>query len=331
MDRTAILISLGLGILGGCAITYLWWAVRHSKLIHTDSAQLNALRQQVCELESRLHERNEAPSQNGSRLKALVRRNAEIQSRLTERDQRIADLCQELEYREQSIAAAHAEVRAVREAESRDQAQLEAQQATIDVLRERLRKYEAYPEDSKAQLRAREARIEAIQSESAALLEDLPALNDALREREISIEDLTKELARQRKRYTALQSKMIESGKIQAEHPPAQVIRLRECREQRATGGLETSETNPVPDNPNSETDDLKQIHGIGSVLERRLNEMGLHRYDQIAALSDTDITRITAQLNTPPGRIESDNWIAQARILARGTADGGERTDREY
>ena len=73
-------------------------------------------------------------------------------------------------------------------------------------------------------------------------------------------------------------------------------------------------------DAPNGEPDDLKKILGIGPVLEEKLNEMGIYHYSQIAEFSDTDVANINTHLNFP-GRIERDEWIAQAKNLA----DGGE------
>ena len=64
--------------------------------------------------------------------------------------------------------------------------------------------------------------------------------------------------------------------------------------------------------------DDLKQIRGISALIEDRLNMMGYTSYAQIAAWSQADIDRVSQQLDFR-GRIERENWIEQARILARG------------
>jgi len=71
-------------------------------------------------------------------------------------------------------------------------------------------------------------------------------------------------------------------------------------------------------DAPNGDADDLKKILGIGSVLEEKLNEMGIYHYSQIAEFSDTDIANINTHLNFP-GRIERDEWIPQAAELMKG------------
>lgn len=64
--------------------------------------------------------------------------------------------------------------------------------------------------------------------------------------------------------------------------------------------------------------DDLKRIRGIGVLIEKRLNGMGVTRYEQIANWTDGDIDRVS-QILEFKGRIERENWVEQARILASG------------
>jgi predicted flap endonuclease-1-like 5' DNA nuclease len=66
------------------------------------------------------------------------------------------------------------------------------------------------------------------------------------------------------------------------------------------------------------EGDDLKRIRGIGVLIEKRLNGMGISRYDQIANWTSGDIDRISQTLDFK-GRIERENWVEHARILASG------------
>jgi NADH-quinone oxidoreductase subunit E len=62
--------------------------------------------------------------------------------------------------------------------------------------------------------------------------------------------------------------------------------------------------------------DDLKAISGIGPKLEKVLNGLGIFTYAQIAGWGKEDIARVNGQLSFN-GRIERDDWIAQARTLA--------------
>jgi predicted flap endonuclease-1-like 5' DNA nuclease len=75
--------------------------------------------------------------------------------------------------------------------------------------------------------------------------------------------------------------------------------------------------------------DDLKRIRGIGVLIEKKLNSMGVAAYEQIANWTAADIDRVSQSLDFK-GRIERENWIEQARILASGGAtEFSRRVDR--
>jgi len=67
-----------------------------------------------------------------------------------------------------------------------------------------------------------------------------------------------------------------------------------------------------------SEADDLKKISGVGPVIVGKLNNMGITTFDQIAKLKKADIAEIDEKLNFK-GRIERDDWVKQAKELAKG------------
>jgi len=67
-----------------------------------------------------------------------------------------------------------------------------------------------------------------------------------------------------------------------------------------------------------TEADDLKRIRGIGVLIEKKLNSLGVTHYEQVANWTGADIERISNILDFK-GRIERENWIEQARILATG------------
>jgi NADH-quinone oxidoreductase subunit E len=74
----------------------------------------------------------------------------------------------------------------------------------------------------------------------------------------------------------------------------------------------------PLFDRPEGAPDDLKLISGVGPVIERKLNALGITRYDQIARFKKADIARVDEVLNFR-GRIERDDWLKQAKALAKG------------
>ncbi len=73
-------------------------------------------------------------------------------------------------------------------------------------------------------------------------------------------------------------------------------------------------------DAPDGEADDLKKISGVGPVLEEKLNSMGIFHYRQIAAFTPEDIAAVDDALKFK-GRIERDDWLAQAKKLAEEAA----------
>ena len=66
--------------------------------------------------------------------------------------------------------------------------------------------------------------------------------------------------------------------------------------------------------------DRLTLIKGIGPVNEKKLNEHGIFHFDQIAAWKKADIEAVEAYLAFD-GRIAREDWIGQARKLARSAA----------
>ena len=87
----------------------------------------------------------------------------------------------------------------------------------------------------------------------------------------------------------------------------------------------------PVAASPSAPAarDDLKKIKGIGPQNERKLNQLGITRFAQIAAWTAADAGQWGERLAFP-GRIEREDWIAQARALAGGAPAKGKPADDE-
>lgn len=64
--------------------------------------------------------------------------------------------------------------------------------------------------------------------------------------------------------------------------------------------------------------DDLQRISGVGPVIERTLHGLGFFHFDQIAGWTASEVAWVGEHLNFP-GRIEREEWVAQARLLAAG------------
>jgi branched-chain amino acid transport system ATP-binding protein len=66
--------------------------------------------------------------------------------------------------------------------------------------------------------------------------------------------------------------------------------------------------------------DDLKKIKGIGPVNESKLNRKGIKTFAQIAGWKKADIVDVEKYLAFD-GRIAREEWVAQAKVLAREVA----------
>jgi predicted flap endonuclease-1-like 5' DNA nuclease len=65
-----------------------------------------------------------------------------------------------------------------------------------------------------------------------------------------------------------------------------------------------------------AETDRLQAISGIGPVLERVLNDLGIYRFGQLARLTPDNIEWLASRIDWFPQRIQREDWVGQARRL---------------
>jgi len=65
--------------------------------------------------------------------------------------------------------------------------------------------------------------------------------------------------------------------------------------------------------------DDLKLVKGIGRQNEGRLHGLGIWHFEQIAGWTPENVEWVGGYLAFP-GRIEREDWVGQAKLLAAGT-----------
>ena len=90
-----------------------------------------------------------------------------------------------------------------------------------------------------------------------------------------------------------------------------------------ATRTVEPAPTPATEATPASGEDDLTRLKGVGPKLVAALNERGVTRFEQIAAWDEAEIERVDATLGRFQGRIQRDDWVGQARLLAEGDEAG--------
>ncbi|HHM20831.1 MAG TPA: hypothetical protein ENJ20_02300 [Bacteroidetes bacterium] len=71
-----------------------------------------------------------------------------------------------------------------------------------------------------------------------------------------------------------------------------------------------------IPAASEADKDDLTLIRGIGSFLEKKLNNLGIYTFEQISRFDEAMIEKVTAAIEFFPGRIERDDWVGQAKKL---------------
>jgi len=73
---------------------------------------------------------------------------------------------------------------------------------------------------------------------------------------------------------------------------------------------------------PKGQPDDLKLIAGVTEDLEKKLNKIGLIKFEQIANLTDDEIAQVDDALSLG-NQIEKDDWAAKAvALMAETTAE---------
>lgn len=71
--------------------------------------------------------------------------------------------------------------------------------------------------------------------------------------------------------------------------------------------------------------DDLQMLKGVGPKLAQKLNENGIFRFAQLAALSANEVALLDGRMGAFRGRLDRDRIVEQASYLARGDRDGFE------
>ncbi len=62
--------------------------------------------------------------------------------------------------------------------------------------------------------------------------------------------------------------------------------------------------------------DNLKEIEGIGPVLENLCHDLGIFHFDQIAGWGPEEVAWMDSNLKGFRGRVTRDRWVSQARII---------------
>ncbi|WP_298257157.1 NADH-quinone oxidoreductase subunit E [uncultured Litoreibacter sp.] len=67
--------------------------------------------------------------------------------------------------------------------------------------------------------------------------------------------------------------------------------------------------------------DNLKMIKGVGPKLEELLHKLGVFHFDQVASWRKKEVAWVDENLEGFNGRVSRDEWVKQAKVLAKGGA----------
>lgn len=183
-----------------------------------------------------------------------------------------------------------------------------------------------------AHRRLAELELELAENTSRLLELDDPALSsERLAAAEIAIADL--ETAREH--IAKLERELAESDLTEADLLAAHA-RIADLEAELRTSARPRR---PEPDVGAADTpsrlvaeshgDDLTVIKGIGAVIEAQLNDLGIHTWDQLAAMSDERLAEVEDSIDVP-APIDAASWVLQASRFVARYPDSGSRPDRK-
>ena len=71
--------------------------------------------------------------------------------------------------------------------------------------------------------------------------------------------------------------------------------------------------------NPGTQSkDNLKEINGIGQIVEEKLNQIGIYTFLQVSKFGALEYALMDKITESSPGRAESEDWATQAQNLIK-------------
>jgi predicted flap endonuclease-1-like 5' DNA nuclease len=233
----------------------------------------------------------------------------------------------ESRFKEEAVRAAHAE-EAIRMLEGRPAEELEQLRADRDrvqvSLREALERLQGLQTELTNSRERMEALLDTEAGERAMREQRLRQAMDRVAHLEAShraLETLRDGAeARVRSMEDALRDRDAERDDFESrlQAVEAQFYAEQEAHQRTQMRVMELTRQPRVEKARRERRDDLKEIIGVGPVLERLLHRHGVHTFRQVALWTRQDIRRVDAALDEFHGRIRRDHWVQQARTLHR-------------
>lgn len=118
----------------------------------------------------------------------------------------------------------------------------------------------------------------------------------------------------------------VKAPKATAEAKPVAALAVTPAAPKKAPAKKEAASAKPSLDDKNrpkgifkpAAVDDLKLISGVGPKIEATLHELGIFTYAQVASWKKAEREWVDGYLSFH-GRIEREDWVKQAKALAKG------------
>ncbi len=214
----------------------------------------------------------------------------------------------EASFREQVNAAGRARDRARDEAQEADERLLRMREehsgcsARIAELKAACANHVAVAVSLRSELHGRDARLSTLEAQVAAAAAELAELSARLGKKtqiEAELAEARDARAAGERRETRLEARLEE---LEA--------RLEVSESQRRDGA-----PNWLLSGPKGRKDDLKAIRGLGPVLERDLNKLGIFHFHQLARMTTKDVHWIAGRIHAFSGLNKRYRWADQARM----------------
>jgi predicted flap endonuclease-1-like 5' DNA nuclease len=143
-----------------------------------------------------------------------------------------------------------------------------------------------------------------IDSDQKGLLQTLQQTNQSLEEAIAQIEQ---------ERNTAQHE--LEAAYLEIENLEGEIIEKNKSTTS-SNGNLRLNGNHAIAMDSPMSLDDLKIINGIGPFTEKKLHDMGIYSFAQLADLSDATLENLNESLGLYKGKIKKEGWVEQARHL---------------
>ncbi|MCB1734057.1 MAG: hypothetical protein H6981_05960 [Gammaproteobacteria bacterium] len=187
----------------------------------------------------------------------------------------------------------------------------EAIRGELDAAESRNGSLQAEASDARKQADSAAAELASTKQQIGKLEKELAQAKQAPAKAKDDIRSLEADLEAAQVELAAAREEMESSlgSKPSTAQAPAKTVAKAAARKPTAKPAATASKTTTAKA---STKDDLKLIKGIGPVLEKKLNAMGIHTYAQIANMKAADLAKINEQLNFKDRHIR-DDWQGKA------------------